>query len=88
MEKQKIQKVWVDDKGVFAQTVNGVIASYPFAMWKRLANGTQKQRQDFYLTYTGIHWPQLDEDLSFEGMFAFSGKGVRTETEDLYYWEA
>lgn len=41
-----------------------------------------------YLSYTGIHWPQLDEDLSFEGMFAYAGIGKRTETEDSYYWEA
>lgn len=88
MEKQRINKVWTDDSHVFAQTEKGDVASYPFDLWPRLANGTPEQRQDFYLSYTGIHWPQLDEDLSFEGMFAFSGKGMRTETEDHYYWEA
>ena len=88
MQKQRIAKVWVDDNNVFAQTTNGNTASYPFSMWKRLAEGTPQQRQDFYLTYTGIHWRQLDEDLSFEGMFSYSGKGQRTTTEDSYYWEA
>lgn len=88
MSKQRIIKVWIDDKNVFAQTSEGDTASYPFSLWKRLAAGTPQQRQDFYLSYTGIHWPQLDEDLSFEGMFAHSGKGQRTETEDSYYWEA
>lgn len=86
MERQQIDKVWVDDTCVYAQTKNGVTASYPFSMWKRLADGTDSQRRDFYLSYSGIHWPQLDEDLSFEGMFEHSGLCSRTETEDSVYW--
>lgn len=88
MERQRIAKVWVDDSNVFAQTTKGNIASYPFKMWKKLADGTPQQRQDFYLSYTGIHWPQLDEDLSFEGMFSHAGMCQRTISEDSVYWEA
>ena len=88
MERQRIQKVWVDDKCVYARTSNGLVANYPFSMWKRFEGSTPSQRQDFYLSYSGIHWPQLDEDLSFEGMFAQAGLCTRTETEDTIYWEA
>ena len=88
MERQRIQKVWVDDKCVYARTSNGLVANYPFSMWKRFEGSTPLQRQDFYLSYSGIHWPQLDEDLSFEGMFAQAGLCTRTETEDTIYWEA
>ena len=41
-----------------------------------------QQRADFYLTYSGIHWPHINEDLSFEGMFASAGLCERTMTED------
>ena len=77
-----IDRVWVDDTRVYASTRDGLVASYPFAMWKLLAGATQSQREDFYLSYSGIHWPQIDEDLSFEGMFSYAGLCERTQTED------
>ena len=87
MEKQRIKKVWVDDDAVYAMTEQGLTANYPFSTWKRLREATPAQRSDFYLTYSGIHWPQVDEDLSFEGMFANAGLCSRTNTEDSVYWE-
>ena len=77
-----IEKVWVDDNQVFAKTEDGLIASYRFSDWERLRNATQSQREDFTLSYYGIHWPQLDEDLSFEGMFSHAGLCNRTLKED------
>lgn len=61
--------VWTDDTHVYAKTTDGRQASYAFSEWPRLANATPEQRSDFHLSYGGIHWPQIDEDLSFEGMF-------------------
>ena len=85
--KHKIQRVWVDDTRVYALTEDGLQASYPFSMWKRLNNALPEQRCNFYLSYTGIHWPDIDEDLSFEGMFAAAGLCERTLTEDSVYYE-
>ncbi len=87
MSKSKIIRVWVDQNSVYATTEDGRTASYQFADWKRLRMATLAQREDFYLTYSGIHWPQIDEDLSFEGMFANAGLCSRTESEDSVYWE-
>ena len=69
MEKMRIAKVWVDATHVYAETTDGIRASYAFTEWPRLANATDEQRREFNLSYFGIHWPQIDEDLSFEGMF-------------------
>ena len=69
MQQIKISKVWVDEANVYAETADGQCAKYAFADWPRLAGATGEQRRDFHLTYFGIHWPQIDEDLSFEGMF-------------------
>ena len=87
MSKSRIIKVWVDLDAVYATSEDGRTASYQFADWKRLRMATPVQREDFYLTYSGIHWPQIDEDLSFEGMFANAGLCSRTESEDSVYWE-
>ena len=87
MEKLRVKKVWVDDIGVNVMTENNLTASYRFADWKHLAEATRSQRENFYLTYSGVHWPAIDEDLSFEGMFCAAGLCKRTPTEDSVYWE-
>jgi hypothetical protein len=37
---------------------------------ERLRNATQKQRENFEISPTGygIHWPEVDEDLSMDGL--------------------
>ncbi len=82
MERKYIARVWVDDKAVHAETTDGLHASYAFAEWPRLCNASDAQRQDFVLSYSGIHWPSIDEDLSFEGMFHDAGLCEITDTED------
>ncbi len=77
-----IDKVWTDDQRVYARTKDGLIESYPFSRWPRLRDATKQQREDFHLSYGGIHWPQIDEDLSFEGMFHDAGLCEITPTED------
>lgn len=77
-----IDKVWVDAERVYARTKDGAVASYLISRWPLLASGSPEQRQDFYLSYSGIHWPQLDEDLSFEGMFHEAGLCDLTEAEN------
>lgn len=82
MESKQIEKVWVDETSVYARTKDGLVAHYLFVQWPTLQRASQKQREDFYLTYSGIHWPQLDEDLSFEGMFANANLCERTPCEN------
>jgi len=87
MSKRKIIKVWIDSEGIYATTEDNLTAGYKFNQWKRLANASQKDRENYYLTYGGVHWPSLDEDLSFEGMFEKAGYCKRTPTEDSVYFE-
>ena len=77
--------LWVDDTHVYAETTDGLRASYAFSDWARLANATDAQRRDFYLSYGGIHWPQIDEDLSFECMFEDNGIPFAAEEEAEYH---
>lgn len=76
MIQLKISRVWVDASHVYAETVDGLRAQYAFSEWPRLDKASEDQRRDFYLTYFGIHWPQIDEDLSFEEMFRDNGISV------------
>ena len=80
-----IARVWVDDTHVYAETTDGRQACYAFSEWPRLANATDEQRHDFFLSYGGIHWPQIDEDLSFDGMFEDNGIFYAAENESPEY---
>jgi hypothetical protein len=52
--------------------------SVPLAWFPRLLHGTPEQRRHWELIGLGqgIHWPDLDEDISIEGILA--GRGDRT----------
>ena len=88
MEQYRINKVWVDDAHVWAETQNGWKANYPFSRWSRLAKATQQQRQNFILSRYGIHWPEIDEDLSFEGLFVDAGLCPQTIAENAIFYQA
>ncbi len=69
-----IKKVWIDSEAVRAETVDGLLASYRLNDWPRLATASEETLNNFWLSYGGIHWKELDEDLSFEGMFHQPGQ--------------
>lgn len=77
MENLTVCRVWTDMNRIYAETEEGITGSYMFCDWPRLASATSEQREDFHLSYYGIHWPQLDEDLSFGGMFGMHEDDVR-----------
>ena len=40
----------------------------PLAWYPRLLHGTKKERDHFEVGIFGVHWPDLDEDISVEGL--------------------
>jgi len=62
----KIIKVWFSDDRIWGQTDEGRQLWQSLLYYKRLLNATDAERQHFQLTAFGIHWPDLDEDISFE----------------------
>lgn len=65
----KIEKIWLTDDSIFIRTENGQVESEKFHNYPRLRHATKKQLQNFETDDFGIHWKDLDEDLSFEGFF-------------------
>ncbi len=65
--------VWLDD---------GRTISTPLAWYPRLMHATATERQDFQIIGggEGLHWPQLDEDLSIAGMLAGQPSGEGPES--------
>lgn len=88
MNQYIINKVWVDNAHVWAETTDGLKAGYAFSQWKRLAAATQKQREDFTLSRFGIHWPSIDEDINFACLFADAGIISGDIQEDAIYYQS
>lgn len=66
---ERIVKIWLTDSEIWIQTETGKTANEKFADYPRLKYATPEQRQDYTADDFGIHWAELDEDLSFEGFF-------------------
>lgn len=62
--------VLFDEDRITVELVDGRAISVPLAFYPRLFNGTPEQRSRWRLIGAGhgIHWPDLDEDLSTEGL--------------------
>jgi hypothetical protein len=55
---------------------DGRVIAAPLAWFPRLLTATPEQRLQFELSPRGIHWDDLDEDISIDGLLA--GKGDLT----------
>jgi uncharacterized protein DUF2442 len=66
----RIENVRVTDDEIIAELVDGRVISVPLAWSWRLSEATAAQRANFRLIGTGqgVHWPEIDEDISVEGM--------------------
>jgi hypothetical protein len=64
-----IKKIWLTDKAVCVETKGGKTGKEFFADYPRLKYATPEQRKKYTTSAFGIHWEEIDEDLSFEGFF-------------------
>ena len=66
----RIQTVRVTDDEIIAHLADGRVINVPLALSWRLSEATPKQRANFRLIGSGqgVHWPDVDEDISVEGM--------------------
>jgi len=66
----RIQTVSVTEDTITAQLVDGRTISVPLAWSWRLSEATPEQRARFDIisSGSGIRWPEIDEDISVEGM--------------------
>lgn len=56
------------DGSIVVTMQSGVEVRFPVAKNPRLAKGTDAQLNKIEVSPFGLHWPDLDEDLSFRGI--------------------
>jgi hypothetical protein len=68
----RAQRVSLTDDALVLELVDGRTISVPLAWYPRLAQGSSAERAHwrFIGEGEGIHWPDLDEDISIEGLLA------------------
>jgi hypothetical protein len=70
--ESRIARVEVTDEAITAHLVDGRVISVPLAWSWRLSDATPAQRANWRLIGDGhgVHWPDVDEDISAEGMLS------------------
>ena len=68
--ESRIDRVEVTNETITAHLVDGRVISVPLAWSWRLSEATPAQRANWTLIGDGhgVHWPDVDEDLSADGM--------------------
>lgn len=70
----KIQRIWFDDSHLWGEDTEGKVYCQSLLWYRRLQQATPAERDNFYLGLDGVHWPDLDEDISFEGFQERNGR--------------
>ena len=68
--------VWCDKDSLWVDLSDGRTLGVPLAWFPRLLRATSAQRKRVEISRTGLHWEDLDEDISIAGLLA--GRGDKT----------
>jgi hypothetical protein len=84
--EQKVERVIVTDDALTVDLSDGRTISVPLAWFPRLTHGTNEERSNWKLIGRGegVHWPDLDEDISVESLLA--GRRSAESRDSLRRW--
>jgi Protein of unknown function (DUF2442) len=68
-----------DDHTMWVELADGRTLGVPLAWFPRLLHATSQQRAAYCLSTRGLHWDELDEDISVDGLLA--GRGDMTHPQ-------
>jgi hypothetical protein len=71
------ERISIDEELLTIDFVDGRSVSIPLEWYPRLVHGTVQERNNWRLIGQGegIHWPELDEDISVENVWAGQSSG-------------
>lgn len=65
-----------DEDSMWVELDDGRVLGVPLVWFPRLLHATPAQRENYELSRRGLHWDELDEDISVAGLLA--GRGDQT----------
>ena len=73
-------RVWFDEDSMWVGLTDARVIGVPLAWFPRLLHASKADREKYELSAFGIHWEQLDEDISVAGLLAGQGDMTGTPT--------
>jgi hypothetical protein len=72
-----------DEHVMWVDLVDGRVLGVPLAWFPRLLHASPAQREQYEISVlgNGLHWEDLDEDISVEGLLAGRGDMTRRKPE-------
>lgn len=68
-----------DDDTMWVDLTDGRTLGVPLAWFPRLLHATPAERERVELSRVGLHWENIDEDISIAGLLAGRGDVTRQE---------
>jgi hypothetical protein len=67
---ERVKDVRLSEDSLSVDLMDGRTITVPLAWYPKLVNATKEQRSNWQVCGAGygIHWPEIDEDLSTEGL--------------------
>ncbi|HEX9945449.1 MAG TPA: DUF2442 domain-containing protein [Thermoanaerobaculia bacterium] len=67
---ERVRDVYFSDDSFTVELMDGRAITTPLTWFPRLLHASSEQRQNWQISGAGygIHWPDIDEDLSTEGL--------------------
>lgn len=89
VSEARAQNVSLTEAALVVELIDGRTITVPLIWYPRLAHGTLDERAHWRLIGEGegLHWPELDEDISVEGLLAGRRSG-ETQTSLRRWFES
>ena len=86
VRETRAQRVAVTEDSLVIDLIDGRSITAPLVWYPRLLNGTERERNNWRLIADGegIHWPDLDEDLSVDSLIV--GRPSGESPQSLKCW--
>lgn len=76
----RARAVRFDDYNMWVELEDGRTLGIPLAWYPRLLHGSVELREKVEISAVGLHWEELDEDISIAGLLA--GRGDMTQVRN------
>lgn len=69
-----------DQDSMWVELSDGRTLGIPLAWFPRMLHGSAEQRDQVSISSRGLHWEELDEDISIDGLLAGRGDQTRSRS--------
>ena len=79
LRMKKINEIWFDSEWLYGQGDDGKVYRQSLLWYSHLQTASEEDRRQYEISTIGIHWPKLDEDVSFESFLYVDAEPTRLQ---------